>query len=77
MPRPSLISKIHELKYELRRPRPQAQEFTLLLAEYEALVQQACEEYRCTKAELLKVVARDFGKWVKDEKLPWIADESG
>ena len=77
MPRPNLISLIHELKYELRRPRLKAQEITSLLAEYESVVAQACSDYRCTKAELLKVVARDFGKWVKDEKLPWIADESG
>ena len=76
MPRPSLISRIHELKYELRRPRLKAQEITRLLAEYESFVEQACGDYRCTKAELLKTVAKDFGKWVKDEKLPWIADES-
>ena len=47
------------------------------MAEYESVVAKACSDYRCSKAELLKVVARDFGKWVKDEKLPWIADESG
>ena len=77
MPRPNLISLIHELKYELRRPRLKAQEITRLLAEYESVVEQACGDYRCAKAELLRVVARNFGKWVKDEKLPWIADESG
>ena len=76
MPRPSLISRIHELKYELRRPRLDDDEIARLLAEYESLVEQACVEYRCAKAELLRTVAGDFGKWVKDEKLPWIADES-
>ena len=76
MPRPSLISRIHELKYELRRPRLKDDEIIRLSADYESLVSQACGEYRCTKAELLKTVAKDFGKWVKDEKLPWIADES-
>jgi len=35
-------------------------------------VQQACEEYHCSKAELLKAIAPDFGKWVKDERLPVI-----
>ena len=75
MPRPSLISRIHELKYELRRPRLNDDEIARLLAEYESLLELACGEYRCTKAELLKTVAKDFGKWVKDEKLPWIADE--
>ena len=76
MPRPSLICRIHELKYELRRPRLKAQEITHLMADYEAEVEAACQEYHCTKAELLRTIAKDFGKWVHDEKLPWIDDES-
>ena len=76
MPRPSLISRIHELKYELRRPRLKAQEITRLQEEFESAVEQACALYRCNKPELLRTIARDFGKWVKDEKLPWIDDES-
>lgn len=75
MPRPNSISRLHELKYELRRPRLKAHEIVRLQSEYEALIEQVCQEYRCIKPELLKVLARDFGKWVNDEKLPWIEEE--
>jgi hypothetical protein len=75
MPRPNLISRLHELKYELRRPRLKANEIVRLQAEYESLLEVACAEYRCVKPELLRVLARDFGKWVNDEKLPWIDEE--
>ena len=46
------------------------------MADYETEVEAACQEYHCTKAELLRTIAKDFGKWVHDEKLPWIDDES-
>jgi len=72
MPRPNLISQIHELKYELRRSRLKVSEIPRLQADFDDLVQQACEEYHCSKAELLKAIAPDFGKWVKDERLPVI-----
>jgi len=70
MPRPSLISQIHEVKYELRRSRLKVSEIARLQADFDALVERACEEYRCSKAELLRAIASDFGKWVRDERLP-------
>ena len=75
MSRPNLISKLHALKYELRRPRLKPHEVPRLIAQYEELVRQACSEYRCSKAELLRAIAPDFGKWVREEKLPWIEED--
>lgn len=70
MPRPNSISEIHELKYELRIRNLKPDEFTETQKLYERAVERACEEYRCGKDELLKSIAQDFGKWVRDEKLP-------
>ena len=72
MPRPSLISRIHELKYELRFNSLKSSELPKLQEEYDQLVAEACAEYRCSKAEFLRSIASDFGKWVKDERLPRI-----
>jgi hypothetical protein len=72
MPRPSLISRIHELKYELRFSSLKDVEILKLQEDYDLLVAEACHEYRCSKAELLRTIASDFGKWVKDERLPRI-----
>jgi hypothetical protein len=62
MPRPSLISKIHELSYELRRSRLKPSEAPEISAQREAVLDKACEEYRCSRAELLRAIAPDFGK---------------
>ncbi len=72
MPRPSLISRIHELKYELRFSSLKTSEIPRLQEAYDLLVAEACREYRCSKAELLRSIAPDFGKWVRDERLPRI-----
>ncbi len=72
MPRPNLISKLHEIKYELRRPRLKDSEIPRLQLEFDKLVEEGCEEYKCSKAEFLRAIASDFGKWVKDERLPAI-----
>ncbi len=72
MPRPSLISQIHELKYELRFGSLKSSELPKVQFQYDHLVDEACREYRCSKAELLRSIASDFGKWVKDERLPRI-----
>jgi hypothetical protein len=72
MPRPSLISRIHELKYELRFSSFKTSDIPKLQEGYDQLVIEACKEYRCSKAELLRSIASDFGKWVKDERLPRI-----
>jgi hypothetical protein len=70
MSRPELIAKIHELKYELRRPGLNPAELPKLQQEYDLSVSQACQEYQCSKAELLRTLAPDFGKWARDENLP-------
>ena len=72
MPRPSLISRIHELKYELRFSSLKNSDLLRLQEDYDQLVAQVCREYQCSKAELLRAIASDFGKWVKDERLPRI-----
>ncbi len=72
MPRPSLISRIHELKYELRFSSLKNADLLRLQEEYDHLVKEACAEYKCSKAELLRSIAPDFGKWVRDERLPRI-----
>jgi hypothetical protein len=70
MPRPNSISEIHELKYELRLRNLKPEEFAEMQQRYERSVDRACEEFRCTKDALLKAISGDFGKWVRDEKLP-------
>ncbi len=77
MPRPSLISRIHELKYELRFGSLKAAEFSRIQEEYDRLLDEACREYRCSKAEMLRAIASDYGKWVKDERLPRIQKDLG
>jgi hypothetical protein len=72
MPRPSLISQIHELKYELRFGSLKSSEIARLQTEYDKLLGEGCREYRCSKAELLRSIAADYGKWVRDERLPQI-----
>lgn len=71
MPRPSLISRIHELKYELRRTGLNPIEIPKLVAQLDSAILQACKEYHCSREELLRTVASDFGKWVREENLPW------
>lgn len=73
MPRPNLISEIHGFKYDLRRGSLKDRELIKLQNDYDAAVEKACEEFRCTKVELLKVIAGDFGKWIAEQKLPPIA----
>ena len=71
MARPELIAKIHELKYELRRAGLTPGEFPKLQRDYDSAVNEACDQYRCSKAELLRTLASDFGKWVREAGLPW------
>jgi hypothetical protein len=70
MPRPNSISEIHELKYELRLKHLKPDEFAEAQIRYENAVQCACQEFRCTKTALLQTIAKDFGKWMRDEKMP-------
>jgi hypothetical protein len=45
-------------------------EFIKLQNDYDAAVERACEELGCTKVELLRAIAPDFGKWIAEQKLP-------
>ena len=71
MPRPKLIDKIHELKYELRNPRIPSNDFIRIQREYDSAVNEACQQYRCAKVELLAALRIDFGRWVNEMQLPW------
>ena len=75
MPRPNSISEIHELKYELRFRNLKPDEFAEAQRRYENSLERACEEFRCGKDALLKSIASDFGKWVRDEKLPFLRSD--
>lgn len=75
MPRPSLISQIHELKYELRRSRLKTSDIPALQTRLETLLTEACAEYKCSKGEFLRTIASDFGAWVREERLPHIAKD--
>jgi hypothetical protein len=54
----------------LRRNRLKPSEAPEIVAQREEAIARACEAYRCSKVELLRAIAPDFGKWVKDERLP-------
>lgn len=70
MPRPSSISALHGLKYDLRRAGLKDADLRRIQAEYEAALEALCKEHRCTKVEMLLVLGPDFGKWMRDEQLP-------
>jgi hypothetical protein len=70
MARPSLIAEIHGLKYDLRRSRLNPAELPKLLQAYEARLAEACVLFGCQKVELLRAIAPDFAKWIKEEQLP-------
>jgi hypothetical protein len=72
MPRPALIEKIHDLKYQLREPRLLGSDFVKIQQEYDAAILEACRQYKCAKVELLTVLRSDFGRWVNQEELPWL-----
>ena len=74
MPRPALIEKIHDLKYQLREPRLSPSDFVKIQQDYDAAVAEACRKYHCSKAELLATIRSDFGKWVNQEGLPWFSE---
>jgi hypothetical protein len=63
------------LKYELRFGSLKTSDISRIQEDYDRLVDEACRDYRCSKAELLRSIASDFGKWVKDERLPRIAKD--
>jgi hypothetical protein len=70
--RPEYIAALHEAKYELRFCNG-GRKVQLLKAYKEALA-RASRESQIPEALLEAAVARDFGTWMKQEKLPRLPD---
>lgn len=68
MPRPDYIAQLHGAKYDLRfcagSEKPE------FLRRYKIALEEACRQSGCTGPELEAAIARDFGEWVKQERLP-------
>ena len=68
MARPEYIANLHAAKYDLRfcsgSEKPE------MLRRYKAALDEASRRSGFTGPELEAAVARDFGEWVKQERLP-------
>jgi len=68
VPRPEYIARVHAAKYDLRfSSRAEKPE---MLRRYKAALAEACRISGYSAPELEAAVARDFGGWVKQERLP-------
>lgn len=68
MARPDYIAHVHAAKYDLRFcERPEKPEH---LRRYQAALAEACRLSGYSAPELEAAIARDFGEWVKQERLP-------
>lgn len=68
MPRPDYIARLHAAKYDLRFCC--AAEKPEMLRLYQAALQEAVRLSGVPAHLLEAAVARDFGEWVKQERLP-------
>ncbi len=68
MARPDYIAQLHAAKYDLRFCS--GEEKLGMLRRYRAALQEAARKAGITEYLLEAAVARDFGEWVKQEKLP-------
>ena len=68
MPRPDYIARLHEAKYELRFC--DGSQKAALLKKYKEALAEAAKAAGASTIEIEAAVARDFGVWVKQEKLP-------
>ena len=68
MPRPDYIAALHAAKYDLHWCA--GADKAKFLAAYKARLADACAQAGVSSSLLEAAVARDFGKWVKDEVLP-------
>lgn len=68
MPRPDYIARLHAAKYDLRfcagGEKPE------MLRRYQAALEEASRQSGVVSHVLEAAVARDFGEWVKQERLP-------
>jgi hypothetical protein len=68
VPRPDYIATLHAAKYDLRFAA--GSEKPEMLRRYRAALEEASRRSGFTGPELEAAVARDFGDWVKQQKLP-------
>ncbi len=68
MPRPDYIARLHEAKYELRFC--DGSQKAAFLKKYKEALAEAAKASGLTTIQVEAAVARDFGVWVKQEKLP-------
>ena len=68
MARPDYIARVHAAKYDLRFcSRIEQPE---MLRRYKAALEEASRISGYSARELEAAIARDFGEWVKQERLP-------
>jgi len=72
--RPKSIAAIHEAKYELRFCN--GAEKAQRLKDYKSALAVAAKEFGVSEAMLEATVARDFGVWMKQEKMPKLPDQN-
>lgn len=68
MPRPDYIAQLHEAKYELRFSS--GTEKPELFIKYKAALENASKLSNLPGPQVEAAVSKDFGIWVKQEKLP-------
>jgi hypothetical protein len=68
VPRPDLISRLHEAKYEMQMGLfgTKADRF----ARYDALLTEAAALYKCSKYELRQALNEDYRAWIRENRLP-------
>ena len=68
MPRPDYIARLHAAKYDLRFCS--GAEKSEMLRRYKEALAHASEESGVSESLLEAAVARDFGDWIREERLP-------
>ena len=68
MARPEYIARLHEAKYELRFCAGVKKDE--LFRRYKEALASAAKEAGISEALVEAAVARDFGVWIRQEKLP-------
>jgi len=68
VPRPDYIARLHAAKYDLRFCS--GDEKPEMLRHYRAALEEASRLSGVTSHVLEAAVARDFGEWVRQERLP-------
>lgn len=72
MTRPTLLSKLHQIQYDLRDLGASGEESKELQLQFDALITEGAEQYKCSEEEFKTIVQKDYGTWVRQQGLPWI-----